>query len=247
MNSPLDSSRLDPTLAASQLWNSTIIGTRLMQLAVVLAALAALSLLVDMQVARYWHQVKLGGDVRNFFRMIEAFAYGYTVLILIFMVSAIDPRGARILPRLLLCTYGPGVLVNIVKVSVSRMRPSSIDDLNVSVMSTFGALFPFLVDGTSLDHRMQSFPSGHTATATGFAAALAILYPQRAWVFVILPVVAALQRLQSESHFLSDTLSAASLACFAVALSCLVPLVSRRLLKFEAPSSIAEQVISSKV
>jgi membrane-associated phospholipid phosphatase len=64
---------------------------------------------------------------------------------------------------------------------------------------------------------LQSFPSGHTATAVGLALALSSLYPGGRRLFALLAVLAASQRVLFDAHFLSDTLVAAGIACFVAA------------------------------
>ena len=59
---------------------------------------------------------------------------------------------------------------------------------------------------------IQSFPSGHTATAVGLAFGLAWLYPRGRWLFAVFALLAAAQRVGSSAHYVSDTLAAAAMA-----------------------------------
>ena len=94
------------------------------------------------------------------------------------------------------------------KLLVARTRPNrafieSIDD----VQSTFKGFFPWFSTGFPL----QSFPSGHTATAIGLALGLSWLFPRGKWLFAFFVILVAAQRIVGGYHFLSDTLWAAAL------------------------------------
>lgn len=227
-------------LHASQAYQARRWGWRMLQLAIVLAVLTPVSLALDMSIASYWQRQPLSGDLKVLIDLSEAFSHGLTVIVLMLFVTAIDDRSWRLLPRMMYCTYGAGLIVNIIKMSVGRMRPSALESFDQSVTSTFIGFLPSITMAELAEehgHRLQSFPSGHTATAVGFTAALAILYPRRAWVFAILPVLAAVQRMKSESHFLSDTFAAAAIALACAASSCLIGPVSRWFLNIEANKS----------
>ena len=60
---------------------------------------------------------------------------------------------------------------------------------------------------------LQSFPSAHTATAAGLAAALIWLYPQGRLLFTLLAVLVGCQRIVSGAHFPSDVLVGAAAGC----------------------------------
>jgi membrane-associated phospholipid phosphatase len=77
------------------------------------------------------------------------------------------------------------------------------------VWSTFGQWFSALGAGSP----GQSFPSAHTATAVGFAAALTWLYPQGRLLFPLLAVLVGCQRIACGAHYLSDVLVGAAAGC----------------------------------
>ncbi|MCP4814017.1 MAG: phosphatase PAP2 family protein, partial [Planctomycetaceae bacterium] len=52
-----------------------------------------------------------------------------------------------------------------------------------------------------------------TATAVGLAIGLSYLFPRGRWLFTFFALLAALQRMDSGAHFLSDTLVATAVAC----------------------------------
>jgi membrane-associated phospholipid phosphatase len=105
-----------------------------------------------------------------------------------------------------------GLAVDILKLFVARIRPRHFD-FQGTVFDTFSGALP----GTGAGSKLQSWPSGHTATAVGFCLALSIIFPKGRWLFRVLAALVALQRIESGAHYLSDTLFAAGVA-YAVAM-----------------------------
>lgn len=183
-----------------------------------LALAAGLALSVDMPVARRIERGDLPGDLTRLVRLSEAFAFGGTVAIILLVAATLDPRGWRVLPRLAASAFGAGLAADLVKLLVARMRPAEAN-LAGAVRETFLTWLP-LWHGDSIErmqleygHGLQSFPSGHTATAVGLAVALATLYPRGGWLFALLATLAGFQRIQSQSHFTSDVLAGAAIGC----------------------------------
>jgi len=193
---PADRSIAVPAAASSA-------ATRLVAIALLLIALAAASLLVDLSVAQF---VELGK--KSLVRLSEAFAYGGTVGLIILLAAVLDPRGWRVVPRLAITAFGAGLLADAGKLLVARERPS-LADASGPILDTFVGWLP-LFQG---NHRLQSFPSGHTATAVGLAVALSTLYPRGRWLFAAIAALSGFQRIESESHFLSDVLVGAAIGC----------------------------------
>jgi membrane-associated phospholipid phosphatase len=186
--------------------------------ALVLALAAAAAPHADLQVARYVKDLDGPGDLVRLVRLAEAFAYGGTVAIIVLAAALLDPRGWRVVPRLAICAFGAGLAADGAKLLVARSRPLATD-LSGSANETVIAWLPMLAGErlAELDlaygSRLQSFPSGHTATAVGLAIALAVVYPRGRWLFAALAVLAGLQRIQSQSHFTSDVLAGAAIGC----------------------------------
>jgi membrane-associated phospholipid phosphatase len=101
-----------------------------------------------------------------------------------------------------------GLAVDVLKMCVARVRPRHFD-FQGTVLDTFSSLWPGSAGGSQL----QSWPSGHTATAVGFCLALSAVFPQGRWLFRALAALVAVQRIESGAHYLSDTLFAAGVAC----------------------------------
>jgi len=197
LEQPLTSSRL-PYLAA---------------LALALLALPAFAL--DIPLSRYVTQVNLPGDIRDLVRISEVFAHGFGVTLILITIIVLVPERRRHVLRLLACAAGSGCLALLIKNTVARRRPQSLNlqEWQGSVWSTFEGWSPWLSGEGTGANQLQSFPSGHTATAVGLAVGLAFLWPRGRWLFASFAALAALQRIDCGAHFLSDTLVAAALGC----------------------------------
>ena len=180
---------------------------RLLALATLLLALAGPALYVDLPLARFVGLGKVPGDLARLVTLSEAFAYGGTVALIILLAVRLDGRGWRVAPRLAITAFGAGLLADGIKLLIARERPS-IANLSGHVFETFVGWLP-LFQG---NHRLQSFPSGHTATAAGLAVALSTLYPRGWWLFASIAALSGFQRIESESHYLSDVLAGAAVA-----------------------------------
>ena len=215
---------------------------RLYLLAGVFVVLATLALAIDVPVARWARTVQLPGDVSKAVSFFECFAHGFGVALILLILFAVDPSCRRGLARVTVCAAAAGLAANLVKLAIGRTRPSHIQDFAAIAgsMETFEGWFPRLTEpelAQRLGHGIESFPSGHTATAVGFAIGLAFLYPQGRWVFALLAVFAGLQRILAQAHYPSDTLAGAAVACI-LAGSCVDrKLVGRWFDRFERPGS----------
>jgi membrane-associated phospholipid phosphatase len=150
---------------------------------------------------------------------------------IVLVVFVLDVRRRRQVPRLLACVLLPGLVNLLLKQTVARFRPTQFVQgqaisLPESAWDTFAGWTAALPpDGFehAPNHVLQSFGSGHTAVAVGLAIGLTWMYPRGGWVFFLVAALAAAQRIDSGAHFVSDTLVAAAIACFAGAL-CLYPI-----------------------
>jgi membrane-associated phospholipid phosphatase len=183
-----------------------------------LAVAAWLALQVDCAVSNWWpHCLTDTGRpkavngmlsfVHEALNICVTFGDGLGVAILILVVLVLDRDRRWALPRLLCCAYGAGLAANGLKLLLARKRPHSFDFTTGDVWTTFGAWLP----GTSVVSKWQSFPSAHTATAIGFAAGLAWLYPRGRWLFLLFAALVGCQRIESGAHFPSDVLAGAAL------------------------------------
>jgi membrane-associated phospholipid phosphatase len=204
---------------------------RRMLVAAGLAVLGLLLLAVDLPVARWFRGHRLSGDLGRLVDLSEVFAHGLGVAVILAVTVALDPTLRRAatarseIVRLVAAAYAGGLVVDVVKLLVTRVRPRAADLAAVaSVLGTFGTA---AVDGTlkggglvGKSSDLMSFPSGHAATAAGLATALCWKYPHGIPVFALLAALAAAQRVVSSAHYPSDTAFGAAVGV-AVAAACL--------------------------
>lgn len=189
-------------------------------LAIFFAVCSAAALAIDMPVARYVSDVGMPGDLRKLFSVSEVFAHGMGVALILLAVLVLDREHAWALPRVVFCSYGAGLVAQLAKHPLPRLRPD-VCDLSTNVWHTFlasgGAAYAHLHELTGRD--IHSFPSGHSATAVGLAIGLAWLYPHGRWLFAFYALLAVTQRIESGAHFVSDTCAGAAIA-FLLAAAC---------------------------
>ena len=198
-------------------------------IAAALAAAGCLLFWVDLPVAVWFRTHRLPGDLARLVDLSEVFAHGLGVAVLLGVAVALDrplrqaatARGEVL--RLVAAAYAGGLVVDVIKAVVTRVRPRAADLTAVaSAFGTFGTaaangdIAAAGLTGKSVD--LMSFPSGHAATAAGLATALCWRYPHGVPVFVALAVAAAAQRVVCSAHYPSDTAFGAALGVAAAAL-----------------------------
>lgn len=179
---------------------------RLLVAAAICSGLALAALSFDIAIASWLRDQRLPGDLRRLISVSEVFAFGVSVFLLAVTAATLDPRGIRCGAYLLTSSLGAGILADGLKLLVPRQRPLTV--IPAEIAQSFAAFNETATATTG--HGWQSFPSGHTATAVGFACALAVCYPRGRWLFALFAVLAAVQRMQSQSHYLSDVLAGAA-------------------------------------
>lgn len=187
--------------------------------AVVLAILSGSALLIDIPIARLSVENRASGDFRKLLNISEVFAHGFGVALILITVAVLDPGSRRMLPRVCACTFGAGLIAQLTKHCLPRLRPN-VFDFSGNVWSSFlgHASSAQVETGNVMVRGLQSFPSGHTATAVGLALGLGWLYPRGRWLFFVFASLAAFQRIESSAHFVSDTFAGAAIACVIVGL-----------------------------
>lgn len=179
----------------------------------VVAASCALS--IDLPLARWIELDTLPKDFKRILALAEVFGWGGTASLIILTAAILDPRAWRVLPGLVVCALGSGLVANGAKHLIARDRPT-VANLGGGVEQTFGAWLPKLQGKLPVgrkSYQVQSFPSGHAATAAGLAIGLAALYPRGRWLFIAFAVLASLQRMETRAHFASDVLAGAAIGC----------------------------------
>ncbi len=177
-----------------------------------LAAIPALwlvagsALAIDMQVAEFWRTRQTPAFVVDVLECAETFGNGAGVLLLLISGFALGAIPRRALPRLAIASLGSGLVADVFKLLVARIRPRDLT-FQQHVLETFSGWFP----PAAVPSAMHSFPSAHVATAVGLALALSYYYPRGRYVFSVLVLLALVQRLQTGAHFVSDTLAGAAI------------------------------------
>lgn len=204
---------------------------RLLLLAGVFALCGAVALAVDLPAARWFRAKPLPKELMQLFDFAEIFAHGIGVASVLAALLVIDPslrlRSARLqgffthdFVRLVAATVTGGLFVDVLKVSVIRLRPRAVDlDAVTSAFGTFGRHAVETVGvATAHGKDLMSFPSGHSAVAAGLAAGLAWRYPHAWPAFVVFAALAVAQRLSSCAHYPSDTACGVALGLLGAAI-----------------------------
>ncbi len=174
---------------------------RLTQVLVVMAMVVGpAAFAIDLPAARFFGRYPARGDLADAVQLCEFFGHGIGVGLVLVIIATLDPSKRVVLPRIAASSWGAGLIANAGKMVLERSRPSSIDLDAASLWSTFGDWLPLFSHG----HDLQSFPSGHTATAAGLAVALTAAYPRGRWLFLALCLGVAMQRMAVLAHFPSD-------------------------------------------
>jgi membrane-associated phospholipid phosphatase len=181
-------------------------------LSAVLLLAAAAALAVDVPIAQTFRRLNQSPPIASwlgYINMFEMFGHGFGVCVLLVVLHQLDPGRRWAIPRVFLCAMAAGGLANLLKMIVLRTRPYECD-LSGAVWNAFGPWLPIFSAGSP----GQSFPSAHTATAAGFAAALIWLYPQGRLLFTTLTFLVGCQRIVCGAHYWSDVLVGAAAGVF---------------------------------
>ena len=203
---------------------------RLLTIAVALACLGVLALAVDLDVARWCKAGHIPKEIMRFLNFSEVFGHGIGVATILLAAAVLDPTlmGRRAVPRfgslpfsrdlgwMVVTAFAGGIAANVIKATlVDRVRPRAADlAAAASSLATFG---DSLAANIASHSDINSFPSGHAATAAGLAAALAWKYPRGTWFFVAMAAAAAAQRVASLAHYPSDVFMGATVGLLSAA------------------------------
>ena len=171
--------------------------------------LGLVALPIDGWVSRTAATIHLRGDIEGTLAVGELFGNGIGAIFVLLAVAALDDR--RIVVRLACCAFLPGLFASLLKVFVVRVRPIYLEEATLSSL-VCGFVDPAAFQIPGEGYPVQSFPSGHTATAVGLAIGLAWRYPQATWLFISMAVLTAAERVMHRAHYVSDTLLSTSIA-----------------------------------
>ena len=181
---------------------------------IVVTILCPLATVVDFDVAVWFYQERLPGDIRKAIKISEIFAHGIGVLGILIGIATLVPEKRWCLPRLSALAFGAGAITTIIKMFVLRRRPHNYDFATADENSILNWSIDWTLQHVALfdDSSLRSFPSGHAATAVGLCIGMMLLFPRGRVYFVFLSTLAASERLLSQSHFLSDVLGGVAVA-----------------------------------
>lgn len=169
------------------------------------AALVPVSTLFDISVSRWLSTKPMPGDLTKTIELTEAYAHGIGVIITLLLILHLAPRKRWCIPRLATMAFGSGAVAMIVKMFVLRSRPHRVN-LNVAQYdAAWRWSFDWALEHVAIfDSSMRSFPSGHTAIATGMTIGLCLMFPRGRLMFGFLLVLSMTQRMACYEHFASD-------------------------------------------
>ena len=185
-----------------------------------LSVLAVLALAIDLPVSQWMHTRQGLKGLHQPLQVVEAFGDSVGVGIVLITLSLTMVARRRELLRVFFTVLAGGLLADVVKFFVARLRPRSYPGEGLfhveSETDTFYGWLPFLQSGAvAVGSKYQSFPSAHTATGVAFAVALTRMYPLGGWWFGFLAAMIALQRVETGAHYVSDTCFGAAVGLFA--------------------------------
>jgi len=192
------------------------VGRRIIWIGLGLISIMPIALAVDLPVHDWVAGTNLPRDLRKLVALSEVAAHAVGAGLLLVAIAVLDRQGRRYLPRIAACTYGAALVADVSKLALIRVRPHSLMG-EASVWETFLGRFPLQFTdgfaGRDYGSTLQSFPSGHSATAVGLAAALSVRYPHGRYFFAVVAILAVIQRIDANAHFVSDCVAGAAIGC----------------------------------
>lgn len=210
----------------------------LLTVATGLVAVGAAAFSIDLPVAEWCKTHRLPGEIGRLINLLEISGHALGAALMLIAAVTLDPTlrlpwfgrfgsSERACARMIAATYLGGLLVDLIKVSVARVRPHAADLTNLaSAFGTFGDMSLAVQEPHRAD--LMSFPSGHSAVAAGLAAALAWRYPHGWPLFAFLAAATATQRVVTSAHYPSDVACGAAVGLIAAACCLGGPRVTRR-------------------
>ena len=101
--------------------------TRLWAVAAVLAAVGVAALAIDVPLARWVDQADLPSSVRKLFGLSETFGHAVGVGLILLTIGVLDPRHRPSIARIAAASLGSGLVANVFKLLVARVRPHHFD------------------------------------------------------------------------------------------------------------------------
>lgn len=154
---------------------------------------------LDLPIALYFHNLQDSplvwiASILTYFG--EGVYYIVPSLILFVIFHKRNHYYAQVSLFILATTSISGILVNLVKPIFGRFRPNMYFAENLYGYNWF-----------EFSYSMNSFPSGHSATALGAWLAFAMIFPKYRIFLLIIGIIIASTRIIVTAHFLSDVIA----------------------------------------
>lgn len=185
----------------------------------------------DLELSKWFLEGKAPRFIHKLTSVAEPFGNGLGVMFICVAMFLLDTARRRDMVLVVASSLGAGLLANLIKVNVVRVRPLAYT-FDGPVQETFG---PWL-ESNAFTSAYQSFPSGHTTTAVGLALALGIVYPRARGLFFSLAVLVGLHRVCVGAHYLSDVFAGAALGYLVSMACCRIHLWKWRLIGAVGPA-----------
>jgi len=158
----------------------------------------------DRQIAIYFYNMPYN-EIKSFFHFMTRFGKSEWYLIpsiLLFWYFRKKERReyATMALYIFMTNVVAGVVVWLIKVPFGRMRPKLYLRDNLYGFEWF-----------EINHKLTSFPSGHTITVISTVVALSLLFPKWKYIFIPFGIIVALSRVVGTNHFMSDVVFASFL------------------------------------
>ena len=162
-------------------------------------------LILDHPLSGYLKAHRLKGELTNLFQAAEHFGTPYGATLILVTMWIILPDTRRRVSRTAVGAITAGLVADLIKLLVTRLRPG-VFDFAEPIQASFIGFFRFGEGGS----RHQSFPSAHTAFAIAFAVLLGDLFPKARIWFLGIGALVALQRVTTSAHYPSDVFAGAA-------------------------------------
>lgn len=173
--------------------------------------MAPMATLIDVPIARWFSHNQLPREIADALDFSILYAHGSGIFLILVGVILLAPTRRWHVPRLAALSMGAGAVATLTKTFVLRPRPNTV---NLDLASyDFAWIWSFdwtLSQVATFDASTRSFPSAYLATATALTVGLWVVLPRGRWLFAAICVATMLQRLHSNTHFLSDLFGSAA-------------------------------------
>lgn len=157
---------------------------------------------IDLPVARFFHA--LSQETRDLFEWITMAGVSTPYLVVSFVLFIFFRwirENRRYADRALLLFSNivfSGIVINIIKYFVGRLRPKMFFERGLYGFEPF-----------QIGYEFNSLPSGHTTTIFAAATTCSIFWPKYRIIFLLFAVIVAISRLVLNAHYLGDLVAGA--------------------------------------